>query len=713
MMLRRNLLLAFGLLFIFSLSALSQKMLTVEDISGMNRNLYPKYIKNLSWRANSELFTYQDNNALVQGDVNSPKRDTILRIGELSEKLGLSEDNALKRLPYIYWLDYDRFYFNADSSVYIYDLTTGAVKDTASVPGDATNQDFETHTFQVAYTIDNNLYISRMGEQVQITNDEDPGIVNGQTVSRNEFGIKKGTFWSPKGKYLAYYQKDEREVTDYPLVNINTRPASVKNIKYPMTGMTSEQLKLFVYNPETKENRPLKIGGMKDQYLTCVTWDPNEEYIYIAVLNRDQNHLSLNKYSVSTGEFVKTLFEETSPKYVEPQHPLFFPAGMKDRFVWFSSRDGFQHLYLYDTDGNLIRQLTSGNYVVKDISGSDPKGRELYFLSTMESPLNQDVFAVEFKSGKIRKISPENGSHYVIFNDYGKYYFDIYSDTLTARVYEINSTKGKTEQVLQENQDPLKDYETGKTSVITLKTEEGIPLYARIITPPNLDINKKYPAIVYVYGGPHDQEVTNSWTAGAGLFLNYLAEQGYVVFTLDNRGSANRGMKFEQAIFRNLGTLEVTDQMTGVNYLKSLPFVDPDRIGVNGWSYGGFMTVTLMLKQADAFKVGVCGGPVTDWKFYEVMYGERYMDTPETNPEGYAEASLLNKADSLKGKLLMIHGTYDPVVVWQNTLTLLQKFIEANKQVDYFVYPGHEHGVSGKDRLNLNQKMLDYFRENL
>jgi dipeptidyl-peptidase-4 len=320
---------------------------------------------------------------------------------------------------------------------------------------------------------------------------------------------------------------------------------------------------------------------------------------------------------------------------------------------------------------------------------------------------------VELKSGDITKISAKNGSHRAYLNNNGKYFIDVFSDTTTTREYSISSTKGKVLQVLKESENPMEAYDLGNMKIFTIEADDGTDLYCRMITPPGFDPAKKYPVLVYVYGGPHAQLVTNSWMGGASLFLYYMAQEGYIIFTLDNRGSAHRGRDFEQALFRKMGTIEIEDQADGVDYLKSLPFVDAERIGVNGWSYGGFMTISLMLKKADDFKVGVCGGPVTDWKYYEVMYGERYMDTPEENPEGYEEASLLNHADKLKGDLLIIHGTHDPVVVWQHSLELIDKFIKAGKQVDYFVYPGHGHGVGGRDRVHLNEKMAKYFFDNL
>lgn len=423
--------------------------------------------------------------------------------------------------------------------------------------------------------------------------------------------------------------------------------------------------------------------------------------------------MKLNKYDIKTGQLVKTLFEEKNEQYVEPEDDLIFLNENPNQFIWISERDGYRHIYLYNTDGELISQLTKGEWIVRDFLGMGPSDKYAYFTATKESPLNTDVYSVALKSGEIMKISGMEGTHRAVLNKNGKYFIDIFSDTATVREYSIISTKGKLAQVLKQSDNPLVDYNVGEMSIFSIKADDDTDLYCRMITPPEFDPAKKYPVIVYVYGGPHAQLVTNSWMGGASYFLYYMAQEGYVIFTLDNRGSAHRGRDFEQAVHRKMGTIEVEDQAKGVEYLKGLSFIDSDRIGVNGWSYGGFMTISLMLKEADDFKVGVCGGPVTDWKYYEIMYGERYMDTPDENPDGYAEASLLNHADKLKGDLLIIHGTSDPVVVWQHTLVLITKFIKEGKQVDYFVYPGHGHGVGGMDRVHLNAKMAKYFIDHL
>jgi dipeptidyl-peptidase-4 len=705
-----------GLILLTQLYAFAQtKLFTIEDITGMNRALFPKTLRNLQWKGTSDTFTYIENNALVAGQAGSENRKTILDLVSLNSLLKNSGADTLKQFPSVTWLSEDRLMFTHMNKVFTFEPDPNKLTAQSSFNEKAGNTDIEPRTLSVAYTLDNNLYIAMGNQQMAVTNDSNKGIVNGQSVHRNEFGIYKGTFWSPKGSYLAFYRMDETMVTDYPLVSIEPRPAQVRSTKYPMAGMNSHQVTVGVFNPATNKTVFLNTGEPKEQYLTCVTWSPDERYIFIAVLNRDQNHLKLNQYDAATGDFVRTLFEEKDNEYVEPEHPLYFLNSKPDQFLWFSERDGYNHLYLYSSDGTLLSQVTRGEWSVSEFLGSDPEDKNIYYISNEESPIQQHIYGKDLNSGVIRKLSNLSGTHNAVFNKNGNLLIDIgssWSENIASE-YDLVSSRGKVLQVLQENQDPLKEYKMGETTIFTLKNRNGADLYCRMIKPVDRVPGKKYPVLIYVYGGPHSQLVTDSWLGGAGLFLNYFAQQGYVVFTLDNRGTENRGQDFEQAIFRNLGEKECEDQMVGIEYLKTLDFVDPERIGVNGWSYGGFMTLSLMLRYPDVFKAGVCGGPVTDWKYYEVMYGERYMDTPETNPEGYKAASLLEKAGQLKGKLLVIHGTEDPTVVWQNSLDFVDHCIKAGVQPDYFVYPGHGHGVGGKDRLHLNQKMIDYFKENL
>lgn len=699
-------------LFINTIAVSQDKMLSFDETAGMNPAIFPGYLRNLQWRSNSQ-FTFIYKDALVEGNIKSTQRDTILKLQSINEALQSINMDKLKRFPGITWNTENSFLFFIQKKYVLYDLKMKTAAVWQTLPDNAENIEFSDNKEYVAYTIDNNLYIAAKTANIQITNDGDKGIVNGQSVHRSEFGINKGTFWSPKSNYLAFYRMDETMVTDYPLVDVSTRVASLKNIKYPMAGMKSHHVTLGVYNIASKKTTWLQTGEPLEQYLTNITWNPDEKFIYIAVVNREQNHVWLKQFDATTGNFVKILFEETHPKYVEPESGLYFLPDNSGKFLWLSERDGYNHIYLYDNTGKLLKQLTNGNWAVTNIIKISPDAKEVFIEATKDEPISQNIYKVNIESGAMIKISPVNGQHNAMITENGQYIIDVYSNTQTASVYQLLDSKGKLLQTLLEDVNPLKDYKLGTTKIFTIKANDGSDLYCRMITPPDFDSTKKYPVIVYVYGGPHAQLITNSWLAGAGLFLNLLAQQGYVVFTLDNHGSSNRGRDFEQAIHRNLGKIELEDQLLGISHIKKLPYIDANRIGVHGWSYGGFMTTTMMLKAADVFKVGVAGGPVIDWKYYEIMYGERYMDTPDENPDGYNENCLLNYAGQLKGKLLIIHGDVDPTVVWQHSLSFVKACVDKGIILDYFVYPGHEHNVRGKDRAHLNKKIYTYFKDYL
>jgi len=708
------------LLFIFISQAFPQeKLFTVEDVVLNGFRLSPQNLRQLNWVPNSDNFTWVDGvntkSALLLSSPKNSKIDTLIRISDLNSLLTKQNEKPINAFPSVSWISSDEFNFWNGKTYYSFNTKYKKLSKINSVKDDAENLNVSPNKKFVAFTDQNNLFLNLNEEKnIQITFDKDSNIVNGQSVHRDEFGINGGIFWSPNSNFIAFYHMDQTMVTDYPLVDLTTTPAHLKNIKYPMTGQTSHQVKVGIYEIKTGKTVWLSTGEPLDQYLTSLTWSPDEKYFFIAHLNRDQNHMRLIKYDVATGNQIKVLFEEKNDKYVEPLTPLTFLPNSNDKFIWQSQRNGFNHLYLYDTDGNLIRQVTDGKWVVLSFNGFDKSGKNIFISSTKESPLERHYYRVNLENGKMDNLTKEPGVHSVSASSSSDYFIDSYTNATTPRVLNLVDKKGAQIRNLLIADNPLKDFKLGETKIFSIKNEEGIELFCRMITPPNFDQTKKYPVIVYVYGGPHDQEITNSFGTGRYFLWFYMmAQKGYIIFTLDNRGSANRGLEFEQATFRHLGTVEVKDQMTGVNYLKSLPYVDGNRFGVYGWSYGGFMTTSLMLRTNNTFKVGACGGAVIDWKFYEVMYGERYMDTPQSNPEGYKEASLLNYVDNLKGKLLLVHGTSDPTVVWQNTLSFAKKCAELNKPLDYFPYVGQPHGVGGKDALHLYTKITNYFLDNL
>lgn len=573
----------------------------------------------------------------------------------------------------------------------------------------AKNVDFSPIKNNVAYTINNNLYVNRK----QVT-DNPKGVVAGQTVHRSEFGIRKGIFWSPKGDLVAFYNMDERMVTEYPLVDITTRIATLDPIRYPMAGMKSHKVKVGIYSSLTGEAIYLNTGDPTDRYFTNIQWSPDQRTLYLIELNREQNHSKLCAYSAISGELERVLYEEKHDKYVEPQNPIEFIPWDDNLFIYQSQKSGYNHLYLFDKSGKQISQLTSGEWLIKSILGFNTKKREVITTSTYYSPLKENILAIAIKNGKIRSLDNQEGVHRPILSSSGNYIIDRLSSPNTPNTINLVNCKTGEKTTLLTAPDPFAGYTIPKISIGTIKASDGkTDLYYRLVEPKNLDKSKKYPAIIYVYGGPHAQMITDSWNYGVRGWDIYMANKGYVVLTVDNRGSDNRGLEFENATFRNLGIIEGEDQVEGTKLLKQLNYVDMDRIGVHGWSFGGHMTTALLLRYPNIFKVGVAGGPVIDWSLYEIMYGERYMDTPETNKGGYAKTNLCHLAGELKGKLLLIHDGHDSTCVPQHTLSFIKACIEARTYPDLFIYPGHAHNVRGRDRVHLYEKVTQYFDSNL
>ncbi|MCL4133981.1 UNVERIFIED_CONTAM: hypothetical protein GTU68_017640 [Idotea baltica] len=618
------------------------------------------------------------------------------------------------KLPPLTWIDEETCYFSNPTQVVAYHPKTGEKELLASLPKSAKHLE-SAPNFNQAYTSGYNLWVGNHADGIkQITNDGNREIQYGIAAHRSEFGIRKGLFWSPTGNKLAFYRVDQQMVTDYPLVDFSAYPAKYTPNKYPMAGGKSHHATVGVYDVSKGQVIYLQTDGPKEQYLTNITWSPDEQTIYVAIVNRAQNHMWLNAYDANTGTLQKTLFEEKHDKYVEPEHGPIFLEKKPDHFLWYSERDGFDHLYLYKTDGTLVRQVTKGKWKVTEVLGLDAKEKHVFIMSTKESPMERHAYKVSLKNGEMKKLTSQPGFHESKLSPDGNYLYDAYSSLEVPRAYQLIETQnGETVRTIYSSPNPLKKYKLGEISLLTLQADDGTDLYCRMIKPINFDPKKQYPVMVYVYNGPHVQLVQNKWLGAARPFLQYMAQQGFVVFTVDGRGSSNRGLEFEQAVFRQLGTLEVQDQLTGLKHLKSLPYVDQERLGIFGWSYGGFMTTSLMLRAPGAFDVGVAGGPVIDWKFYEIMYAERYMDTPEENPEGYAASNLVNYVNDLKGELLIIHGLQDSTVVPQHSNALIRKSVEEGVMIDYFPYPSHPHNVRGTERAHLLKKVSKYFVDRL
>ncbi len=715
------------ILFLFLLGSScvhAQRNFTMDETVYGPGKFAPKTFYGLQWQTTSDAVSHVDEsyqNLVIRQSKDNWTAQTIASVSELQKAVSEilpSEKINFRMFPMQYNWKSDHilsFSTATEKSNYVidYDVTTKKATVNSTISNNAVNVEYGLDKGNVAYLIGNNIEIlTPTGQTVQVTKDTIDGIVNGSDYThRQEFGIKKGMWWSPDNKRLLYYRKDETMVTKYPLPQWDTRVATVKDIRYPMAGMKSEEVTLVVYSTETGQHTTLQTGEPKEQYLTIVTWDPSGQYIYVGVLNRGQDHLKLNQYDAQTGAFVKTLFEEKSTTWVEPLEPLIFLPNNPDQFLYQTDNDGYNQLYLYNTSGRLLKHLGYNDVIVVDFKGFDNKGRKAYYIGATNKGLERHLFEVDLKSGKTQQLTSTNGVHNTSISPGGNFILDQYSNLSTPNKIQILARNNKKNQILLEADNPF----IGQINLPHIELREfpsadgKTPLNARITYPTNFDSNKQYPVMVYLYGGSHAQLVTDRWLGGVGYFDLYMAQQGYLVFTLDNRGSDARGRDFTRVTHRQLGEAEMADQIIGIDFLKSLPYVDQDRMGIFGWSFGGFMTTSLMTKHNDIFHTAVAGGPVMDWKYYEIMYGERYMDTPQENPEGYEKTSLLNKADRLNGNLLIIHGAQDPVVVQQHSMEFVEQCIKKRKQVDYFLYPTHEHNVSGKDRIHMYEKIARYF----
>lgn len=686
----------------------TQETLSLDDaVLKQWTDFYPERPGQLQWIKNTPYYSYVEENILYKGSV----KDDKIEIIDL-ENFVINTRLDFGRFPSINWISDNSFTFKHSSGILKYTIDQSKAEYLFKWSEESAYGDLNDSKDKAAYLKDNNVLVLTKNGVRKITDNPDH-IVSGQAFARQEFGIVKGTFWSPNGNSLAFYQKDESQVTDYPLVEYNTKPASVRFQKYPMAGEPSEKASVGIFHFEKGSTSFLKIENGKNDdsyYATNLAWSPDNQFIYLAIVDRDQKKMKLVKYDAESGDEIAVLFEESNERYVEPEHPPIFLEG-KDQFLWFSERDGYNNIYHYNTDGKLLNQ-TKFNFPITSFVQFDDRNKNFFVMGTGANATESHLYKISLSNFKVTQLTTSKGRHSVAISENGKYILDTYSSIETPCNVELRSSTGKKIKLINSASDPLAGYDIGTPEIFQLKSFDETPLWCRLIKPSNFDKNKQYPVLVYVYNGPHVQLVKDSYLGGASLWMYYMAEQGYLVFTVDGRGSANRGFDFESSIHRQLGEIEIKDQEFCTNWLKDQPYTDENRFAVHGWSYGGFMTTSLMLKKPDLYNVGVAGGPVMDWHFYEAMYTERYMDTPQSNKEGFDRADLKNFVDELKGELLLIHGAIDDVVVMQHTMTFLETCVKKGVQVDFFAYPGHPHNVRGKDRVHLMTKVLDYIMEN-
>ena len=680
------------------------RLLTMEE-SELGNHLKPADMS-IIWRPGTSMLTVFENGSLTGRKPLEGTVEVILAADDI-RTAAEGEEAAFEG-----WLDSTHAVFKTGRTYIIMDTEGKRCTGKVTLPEGAASLTLNP-AGNHPYTSGNSLYFcDNSGNSYPIAVSEDSNIIYGQTVSRNEFGISGGIFLSGTGKKVAFYRKDESAVGTFPLLDINSRTGSLREIKYPMAGMASENVRIGIYDFAAGTTVWLGCDDFgHDQYLTGVTWSPDGNHILVQVLDRSQKHLRLNMYDSSTGRYVRTILTEDNDRYVEPQDPVWFLEGSDDTFIYRTdNRDGYRNLYLCDFDGN-VRRLTQTDADVAYI-GND--GKNVYYTSAEVSPVENHLFRVEVRNGKTARLTSQTGWHTVSLSPDCSCFADSYSSLCVPRVIDVCSTSGNGRTNLLTAPDPVSEYRYGEISLGKIRSADGkYDNYYRLVKPVDFDPEKKYPVIVYVYGGPHSQLVKNTWLGELRRWEMVMAQKGYIVYVQDNRGTQNRGAEFEKAIYGQCGQAEMADQMEGVRMLCGLPYVDRDRIGVHGWSYGGFMTISLVTNYPDVFKVAVAGGPVIDWKWYEVMYGERYMGNPAVNSEGYAKTSLLAKAADLKGRLLICQGMVDDVVVPEHSMSFVEECIRHNVQVDYFPYPCSKHNMTGTARVHLMDKVTMYFENNL
>ena len=694
----------------------AQKLFTLEDLNFGGTNYHNLQPKNMWFAWWGDQLIQTDVEACYTVDAKTGKKSLLFTLDDINQWAKSDKENPVRKLtsavfPYPHQ---SLVMVNSKKGTHLIDFKKKETVWLDSVSKQTAN-DWSAASKATAYVKDDQLFVADDQHNIhQLTTDGSREIVYGQSVHRNEFGIDKGTFWSPDGQKLAFYRMDQSMVTDYPQVNVFPRTATHEPDKYPMAGMTSHQVTVGVFDLRTGKTIYLKAGDPTDRYFTNIAWSPDSKVIYMFELNRDQNDCRLVSYNATTGAKIKELYRETSNKYVEPQNPIVFLPWDSNLFIMQSQKDDFNHLYLYNIKGECVKQLTQGSWVVMEMLGFNQKTKSVIIASNECHPMQRNFFAVDIKTGKRTLLDNGRGVHRGELSANGALLYDKYTEPDVPRNIDVVNTQNKKSVRLLTAEDPWSEFIVPQYESGSIKAADGVTeLYWRMVKPADFNPTKKYPTVVYVYGGPHAHNVDASWHWASRSWETYMAQKGYICFILDNRGSENRGRDFEQATFHQLGQIEMQDQMKGVDYLRTLPYVDMNRLGVHGWSFGGFMTISLMTNYPDVFKVGVAGGPVIDWKWYEVMYGERYMGTPQNNPEGYAKASLISKAKNLKGKLQIITGYNDNTVVPQHCLSFLDACIKAGTQPDFFAYPGEEHNMRGHASVHLHERITQYFEDYL
>ena len=663
-----------------------RKDFTLEEIV-LNESLAPATLPQLSWITGSDDYFFIQGSGkgqqLMRGAARSSKQAAILQLADLSSAVEKAGGNPVQEFPEIRWTSSETFLLNQQNRIYTYDLKSGNAALANSFAAEAKIFDLHPVRLHVAFTLGRDLFVAMQGAgKVPVTNQAYAGWEEGQPILAGKNKFEKPTLWSPSGNLLAYYllRQPTSETSRPPVLEVGV---------FDVRNQQSVELKRDEAWP----------------YLTHLTWSPDEKHLYAVRLNPAQDHLQVNQYEAATGNLVKTLFEEKSTSYLAPKHGLFFVPRHPDRFVWASDRDGYTHLYLYNTQGQLLRRLTAGNWVVTELLGFDQEGKNAFYVSTAESPIERHFYGLHLNTGKTNRISQGTGVHVPQISPGGAYFLSSFSSFVVARQIRLLDRSGKIRQTLLTERNPLENYRTGEITLLPIKGADGADLYCRLITPADFDPGRKYPVVLYVGGHPQEQRITNSWLGGGKLWMQWLAQQGFVVFALDGRGSANRGRDFAQATFGGSGVLEGQDQLQGIDYLTSLDYVDPARIGVYGKELGGHLATSLLLNAPAAFKAGVALNPTLTWPSYHTLF------PGSTDPKSRQETDLVQYLGNLKGKLLIAYAQGEPA--GPPIRQLLQAAEEKKIPIDTYVYAGQEGRLPAKTRIDLLQQIMQYVQEHL
>jgi dipeptidyl-peptidase-4 len=703
------------------------KEFTIEDVF-VKGKFSPKGIRGFQWIEDGKAFSYLETDTaakltdLWRYDVASGKRTKLVNANALVLKEG---EKPFSIQNYTWSPDGRTILFTGTltarslktgGNFFLYDLGKKKFRQLTNSAEEQLNVRFSPDGSMIGFVRGNNLFLHRLDDdtETQLTSDGGEHVFNGHFdwVYEEEFGLINGWQWSPDGKHIAYWQIDESREPEFSIVNFIPLHSAVNKMRYPKAGDPNGVVKIGILDVGSKKTVWADIGApldtTQDTYIPRILWTQNPSLLAVERLNRHQNKLELALVNAATGS-ARVILTETESTWIDISDDVTF-LKKSDQFIWPSERDGFQHLYLYDLDGKLIRQLTQGRWDVERLNGVDERSGTLFFTAGVVSPLNREVYAVGLDGKGFRRITREEGSSSANFAPDCSVFLHTFTDVNSPARQTLRKSNGSLVRVVDDGTvEALGEYRISPQTFFTFTTGDGVELNGWMIKPADFDPAKKYPVLMYVYGGPGSQTVRNSWGGQNFLWYQILAQKGYIVASVDNRGTGARGKQFKSVTYKHLGKWETHDQIEGAKYLASLPYVDGSRIGIWGWSYGGYMTLMSMLSGSGVFKTGVSVAPVTHWKFYDSIYTERYMLTPQENPDGYEESAPLAHAGKLTGNLLEIHGTADDNVHWQNTVSMVNAFIQEGKQFETAFYPGGYHGIGGgKVRAQLFTKITDF-----